>query len=130
MFIHMPRIAIKSLILSGLLAVNAMADSPLIAVQDFMERAKKGEADDAKFETRGMTEKEVIAMLKKVDPEKAIFVGMSENGEQIHWMKDPKDPNLYNVRMANPMCIGFKVRFVPGEKENDKGSYQVVAVQP
>ena len=124
----------KTTILCFLFSLCALAltqaSSPLLAVQDFIQQAKDGKAELEGVETRGVAKADIIAMLKKVDLEKAIFVCMTENGEQIHWIKDPKDPNLYNVRMANPMCIGFTVRHIPGEKKEDQGRYVVTGVLP
>ena len=124
----------KALILTLFISLSslaiAQANSPLLAVQDLIQQAKDGKAELKNVETRGIAKADIIAMLKKIDPEKTHFVSMKENGEQVHWWKDQKDPQVYHLRMANPMCIGFTVRHIPGEQKEDKGRYVVTGVLP
>ncbi len=126
----------KTTILTILFSFCALAltqaDSPLLAVQELIQQAKNDKAELKGVETRGIPEAHIIAMLKKIDLEKAVFVNMSKNkdGDQVHWWAEKHDPNLYHVRMANPMCIGFTVRHIPGEEKEGKGRYVVTGVLP
>ena len=106
------------------------ANSPLLAVQDLIQQAKDGKAELKDVETRGHTKANVIAMLKKADPDKTHFIGMTKDGAQVHWWADEKDPNLYHLRMGTPMCIGFTVRHFPGKENEGKGRYVVTGVLP
>ena len=124
----------KATLLIFLLTISAVischAESPLLAVQDFIQKAKDGKAENVDFRSAGATKAEMLAILKRMDMEKYVFESRLEKGIQVHWWKDPKDPNLYILRTSLPSVIGFEVRFVPDEKGEGKGRYTVIGVHP
>ena len=105
----------------------ANVGTPLDAVKTMIRGANEREIVRVNLEKVGMKAEDVVRIFNAVDVDKAHFVSMGE-GKPAWWKNNEKDEN-FQLRMANPMCIGFEVRFVKDEKLGCGGYYEVVKIQ-
>ena len=109
----------KTLILTILLSFSslAMADlgTPLTTVKGMIHGANQRQVVGVNLEKVDMKAEQIVKLFHDVDLDKAVFANLTGK-ENIFWTQDKKDPNLFRIRMANPMCIGFELRFVKEDK--------------
>ena len=122
----MKTIALCFLALSSLAMANL--GTPLDAVKTMIRGANEREIVRVNLEKVGMKAEDVVRIFNAVDVDKAHFVSMGGEGKPAWWKNNEKDEN-FQLRMANPMCIGFEVRFVKDEKLGCGGYYEVVKIQ-
>ena len=123
----MKTILLCFLALSSLAMANV--GTPLDAVKTMIRGANERQIVRVNLEKVGMKAEDVVRIFNAVDVEKAHFVSMGGEGKPAWWKNNEKDEN-FHLRMANPMCIGFEVRFVKDEKLGCGGYYEVVKIQP
>jgi len=126
---------LSALFLMMVTVASADLGTPASTVESVIRHARNGRivAVDleavSKVPKHPYTKDQLLGLLKDIDPEKLVFQAKDKE-KNIYWFPSKDDPEKSRVRLLEPRCLDFEVRYVSDPKNGCRGFFEIVGVHP